>query len=343
MPKTDTLQIQQDQSQSLSDSSRAQPLVTFIIVAFNQENYIGEAVEGALAQTYAPLEILISDDCSTDHTYDLIYQKVAEYKGPHKVQVIRNETNLGLARHLNAVLSRARGEIITWAAGDDIALPQRTQTFVSMICSQETIVAAHSAVLEMDEAGIHLQTRKHSDEVRDITMSNVLEKGVSIVTQSCAFRRSLLDRFGPFTDQLTNEGKAMAFRVAATGRICYVETPLTRYRIGTGVSTYIGQDVLRLKWQEPIKITEWYLSAYKQMLTDSQHLDDMQGANSAISMKIRKQIRFYENLYKINTGAGLVGPLISNVIAKPADRRSLRAVLRRIAPKALYRRRKAVS
>lgn len=343
MPKTDTLQNQLDQSQTLSDSSRPRPLVTFIIVAFNQENYIGEAVDGALAQTYAPLEILISDDCSTDRTYDLISQKVADYNGPHKVQVIRNEKNLGLARHLNAILSRAHGEIITWAAGDDIALPQRTETFVSIIHDQKNIVAAHSAVVEIDELGTDLRTRKHPDDTRNITMTNVLEKGVSIVTQSCAFRRSLLDRFGPFTDQLTNEGKAMAFRVAAIGRICYVETPLTRYRIGTGVSTYIGQDVLRLKWQEPIKITEWYLSAYKQMLTDSQQLDDMQGADSEISTKIRKQIRFYENLYKINTGAGLVGPLMSNVIAKPTDRRSLRAALRRIAPKALYRHCKTVS
>ena len=341
MPKTDTQKMQPDQGLSLLESSQPKPLVTFIIVAFNQANYIVEAIDGALAQTYAPLEIIISDDCSTDHTYDLILQKVAEYTGPHKVQVIRNDSNLGLARHLNAVLSRASGEIITWAAGDDIALPQRTETFVSMILDQEDIVAAHSAVLEMDEAGNPLRTRMHSDDVRDIAMANVLEKGISIVTQSCAFHRILLDRFGPFSDQLTNEGKAMAFRVAATGHICYVETPLTRYRIGTGVSTYAGQDVLRLKWHEPIKITKWYLSAYKQMLADSQHID-MQDAHLAIRTKILKQIKFYENLYKINTGAGLVGPLISNVIAKPADRRSLRAALRRIAPISLYRRRKTL-
>ncbi len=340
MQKTDIIQTRLDHGSTLSDGRRPQPLVTFIIVAFNQESYICEAIDGALAQTYAPLEILISDDCSTDHTYDLISQKVAEYAGPHKVQVIRNEKNLGLALHLNAVLFRARGEIITWAAGDDIALPQRTETFVSKIRDQEDIVAAHSAVLEIDEAGTPLRIRKHSDEVRYIAMANVLENGISIVTQSCAFHRSLLDRFGPFTDQLTNEGKAMAFRVAATGRIRYVETPLTKYRIGTGVSTYNGQDVMRLKRQEPIKITEWYLSAYKQMLADFHHLDDMQVAEAAIQTKIRKQIRFYENLHKINTGARLVGPLIRNTIAKPADRRSLRAALRRIAPISLYERRK---
>ena len=48
------------------DSASDRPLVTFALFAYNQEKYIREAVEGAFAQTYAPLEIILSDDCSTD-------------------------------------------------------------------------------------------------------------------------------------------------------------------------------------------------------------------------------------------------------------------------------------
>jgi len=46
------------------------PLVTFALVAYNQEQYIREAVEGAFAQTYEPLEIILSDDCSSDRTVE---------------------------------------------------------------------------------------------------------------------------------------------------------------------------------------------------------------------------------------------------------------------------------
>ena len=42
------------------------PLVTFALFAYNQEQYIREAVEGAFSQTYEPLEIILSDDCSSD-------------------------------------------------------------------------------------------------------------------------------------------------------------------------------------------------------------------------------------------------------------------------------------
>ena len=48
------------------------PLVTFALFTYNQERYVREAVEGVLAQTYEPLEIIISDDCSTDMTFSII-------------------------------------------------------------------------------------------------------------------------------------------------------------------------------------------------------------------------------------------------------------------------------
>ena len=54
----------------MSQSSR--PLITFALMAYNQEQLIEEAVAGALAQTYSPLEIILSDDCSTDRTFSIM-------------------------------------------------------------------------------------------------------------------------------------------------------------------------------------------------------------------------------------------------------------------------------
>ena len=48
------------------------PLVTFALFAYNQEKYIREAVEGAFSQTYQRMEIILSDDCSTDSTFDIL-------------------------------------------------------------------------------------------------------------------------------------------------------------------------------------------------------------------------------------------------------------------------------
>ena len=79
------------------------PLVTISMLTYNQERYVRDAVRGVLAQTYEPLEIVISDDCSTDGTWNIILEEVDAYRksgGVHKNIVLnRNEKNLGLIRH----------------------------------------------------------------------------------------------------------------------------------------------------------------------------------------------------------------------------------------------------
>jgi glycosyltransferase involved in cell wall biosynthesis len=52
------------------------PLLTLAMFAYNHERFIAEAVRGALRQTYSPLEIIISDDCSTDRTFEIIQSEI---------------------------------------------------------------------------------------------------------------------------------------------------------------------------------------------------------------------------------------------------------------------------
>lgn len=112
--------------------NNGRPLVTFILFAYNQEAYIREAVEGAFAQTYEPLEIILSDDCSTDRTFSIMQEMVASYDGRHRVSLGCNQINLGLASHVNAALKRSHGEIILLAAGDDVSLPNRAEYSVEI-------------------------------------------------------------------------------------------------------------------------------------------------------------------------------------------------------------------
>ena len=102
------------------------PLVTFALFAYNQEKYIREAVEGAFAQTYDPLEIILSDDCSTDSTFLIMQQMADEYEGPHTVRVVRNAFNMGVLKHVFERGRDVQGSIIVMAAGDDISFPHRT-------------------------------------------------------------------------------------------------------------------------------------------------------------------------------------------------------------------------
>jgi glycosyltransferase involved in cell wall biosynthesis len=103
------------------------PLVTFALFAYNQEQYIREAVEAALSQDYTPLEIIISDDCSADETFSVIQQVVKSYKGPHQVRVRQTEKNCGSLLHVQDVAKSASGKLLVLAAGDDVSKPTRTR------------------------------------------------------------------------------------------------------------------------------------------------------------------------------------------------------------------------
>ena len=107
----------------MSKLSRA----TFILLAYNQEAYVAEAIAGALAQDYPDLEIILSDDGSSDGSFAIIEQAVRRYDGPHRVIASRTPVNSGLLAHIYHAVAKASGELIVVAAGDDISLPQRVR------------------------------------------------------------------------------------------------------------------------------------------------------------------------------------------------------------------------
>ena len=78
----------------MPDNATDQPMVTFALFAYNQEKYIREAVKGAFSQTYEPLEIILSDDCSSDRTFEIMQEMAKAYQGPHRVVARTNRKNL---------------------------------------------------------------------------------------------------------------------------------------------------------------------------------------------------------------------------------------------------------
>src|SRR5690554_1366599 len=111
----------------MEETTQERPVVTFALFAYNQEKYIREAIEGAFSQTYEPLEIILSDDCSTDRTFEIMKEKADAYDGPHEVRVRQSSNNLGTVGHIIEVANEARGELFIVAAGDDVSSPFRSE------------------------------------------------------------------------------------------------------------------------------------------------------------------------------------------------------------------------
>ncbi len=215
------------------------PLLTFAIVAYKQEDFLREAVRSAFAQTYSPLEIILSDDCSPDGTWNIFQEMAAAYKGPHRVVLNRMKTNVGLASHVNSVVELARGELLVAAAGDDISLPQRTeQVYCAWARSDGRAMSITSPAIKIDTSG------KQTGEVirgrRRHTASLVGRAKYAcwaVIGCSHAWHRRVFEFFGPLQPYVFAEDRAIEFRSWALGTVAEVEEPQVLYRVhGTNMA-----------------------------------------------------------------------------------------------------------
>lgn len=215
------------------------PRVSFILFAYNQERFIREAVQGALAQTYEPLDIVLSDDRSSDGTFEIMQQMAADYSGPHQVRAVRNERNLGVTAHVLLRCREADGDIIVVAAGDDISKPQRTARLVEAFGDDRTVQAVTTGFDLIDENGKPLQDGVALSEfLSGRRLANYFRRTSRPYTviqgSTAAYRREVFDLpfpadIGGWEDQLLN------FRIyAGGGQVRALKESLVLYREHSG-------------------------------------------------------------------------------------------------------------
>lgn len=218
--------------------SEERPLVTFALFAYNQERFVREAVEGAFAQDYSPLEIILSDDCSTDRTFEIMQEVVAGYRGRHRVLINRNQQNLGIAGHINHVMQLVRTDFVVVAAGDDISLPHRTRALVSAwLASGRLAKLIHSQATDIDQCGKELGTIRQgsSDEVLNCLAAHA-DRIVNVLGATGGLDMEVIRRFPPIHKQVRNEDVVLSFRAALIGSVIGVPAPLVKYRTEVGTS-----------------------------------------------------------------------------------------------------------
>lgn len=206
-------------------------LVSFVICSYKQEAYIKEAILSALAQTYEPLEIIVSDDCSPDRTFEIIKSTLAEHAGKRDVIVHQNQTNLGLVGNLNAAFALARGELIVIQAGDDCSLPERTSELVAAYQSGSPKPdLVFSNVFFVDNEGKLLRTQNDTYDIP--TLEQVIRGKFFIAGgMAAAYSRDMLEFFGPLDQLILYEDYVLTFRALARNGVKHVAKPLVKYRV----------------------------------------------------------------------------------------------------------------
>ena len=94
--------------------------VSVAIATFNRAAMVAEAVAGALRQSYAPSEVVVSDDASTDETPSVLAKLAA---GDARVRLLRQQANSGGVENWNRAMAATRGAYIAWCSDDDVFEP----------------------------------------------------------------------------------------------------------------------------------------------------------------------------------------------------------------------------
>lgn len=207
------------------------PAVTFVLFSYNQEKYIAEAISGALGQDYDNLEIIISDDNSSDGTFEIIERVVKEYKGTAKIVLTKNASNLGVTRHVNKVIEMATGEFIIVAAGDDISIPSRTRILVdAWIRKDKADCSIFTNAIVIDESGIEGELYYNKPIVTGNIKEFIENKRCWVGGFSHGFAKNLYKKFGPICTETFQEDGIIGFRAILKDGITYIDEPTVLYR-----------------------------------------------------------------------------------------------------------------
>lgn len=211
------------------------PVVSVAMKAYQHEAYVGQAIRSVLEQSFEDLELVVTDDGSTDGTPDVIAGFTDE-----RVRFERLPVNRGIAAAMNATVRRTRGEFVAILNSDDFALPGRLERQVAFLREHPDIAAVFGVPLQVGESGDPV------DELGSLFAIPFAEPNVSrhawlrhfflhgncLCAPSAMIRRSALVSIGPDDVRLAHLVDLDRWvRLLERHEIRVVDEPLTAFRV----------------------------------------------------------------------------------------------------------------
>ena len=216
----------------LVEQSMERPLLSVGIPVYNSEDCIGKAIESIQAQTYGNVEMVISDNCSTDRTREICLAYAAK---DERIRYHRNDTDIGKEPNFLRVLQLARGDFFMWNCADDVRPPGSLEgLMVAMLRSPEAVMALGPVVAEAISSTrvmgkyMNLMKKNPSKRVREFVKGvehNAIQYGL--------YKTKVLERAYATTDFMTNHyghDYHLCLQMCLLGPVEYSPTPMIVYR-----------------------------------------------------------------------------------------------------------------
>ncbi len=207
-----------------------------VLYTYNQEDSVRDAVRSVLAQDCPPIDILISDDCSPDATFDVIQQEAAAYTGPHRIQLNRNPENLGVMEHIHTVFALSKADVMINCAGDDLCHANYASRMIETFETQNPLLACSHATVKYADGSPAPRVYSKALFYHRIDALSASDSMQLYLGATAAWHRDMIDKYGVVQFKDCFEDLIFGFRAALEGRVAVIDEELITYRLGGGIT-----------------------------------------------------------------------------------------------------------
>ncbi len=238
----------------MSERSNASPLVSVIILAYQQPVFLNAALASVAAQTHREIEIIIVDDASDSALR-------AQYVLPDNARLIVNEVRKATAAvSRNVGIQAARGKYIAFLDQDDLWLPEKLALQVKALESTPKALLHYTNFLRVDEAQKPLEKQNDWGGIERDMLPNLIWRTPEYIVccSSVMIRRDAFEKVGLFDENIRLASDwDMWLRLAAAGKVAGNSRRLVKYRVHDGQWSRASEGVAQGALAVLEKTLEW--------------------------------------------------------------------------------------
>jgi glycosyltransferase involved in cell wall biosynthesis len=206
------------------------PRVSIGFPVYNGEDYVSEALDSLLTQTFTDFELIISDNASTDRTGEICRSYAAV---DPRIRYYRNAANVGPVKNFHRVFELARGEYFKWAHHDDRIAPDFLLKCVAVMETDPSVVVCYPRALMIDEKGVAVKQREYGLDTRLVQPHERFRGVLGIDLGSppiCGIMRTSVLKKTPLLAGSYASDQVLLAELALLGRFHEVPEPLLLHR-----------------------------------------------------------------------------------------------------------------
>ena len=218
----------------LAMSQLNQPVVSIVIPVFNGRNFIKEAIDSVLAQTYSNIELIVLDDGSTDGTFEIVnsYSKNLFFR--------QKQENIGQAATLNKGWELAKGQILSYLSADDVLLPNAVEDAVLALKQNSLAVMVYGDYELIDISSKRIKTVNTKEfDYKELLIDIIVQPGPGPF-----FYKKCLERSGGWNVSLRQvPDYDFWLRLGLLGQFVRIPKTLAQFRIHEESQSYNSTSV----------------------------------------------------------------------------------------------------